>query len=76
LEKYWSGKTDTKNISWEPFKAEASSSGDMGYSLGNWKMTTPDTTYYGNYYTIWKRLTDGAWKFVVDGGNNTPAPMK
>ena len=76
LEKYWSGKTDTKNISWEPFKAEASSSGDMGYSLGNWKMTTPDTTYYGNYYTIWKRQTDGTWKFVVDGGNNTPAPMK
>ena len=76
LEKYWSGKPDTKNISWVPFKAEASKSGDMGYSLGDWKLTTQDTTYYGNYYTIWKRQNDGSWKFVVDGGNGTPAPRK
>ncbi len=76
LEKYWTGKPDTKDISWGPFKAEAAQSGDLGYTLGNWKFATKDTTFYGNYYTIWKKHTDGKWKFVVDGGNNTPAPGK
>ncbi len=76
LEKYWSSKSETTAISWEPFKAEAANSGDMGYTLGNWKYATKDTTLYGNYYTIWKKQADGKWKFVVDGGNNTPAPSK
>ena len=76
LEEQWSGKTDPTEISWEPFKAEASKSGDLGYTLGNWKMIAKDSTYYGNYYTIWKRQGDGSWKFVVDGGNNTPSPSK
>ena len=76
LENYWAGKEGTKDISWEPYKGEASKSGDLGYTLGNWKMVTKDTTYYGNYYTVWKKQEDGGWKFVVDGGNNTPAPAK
>ncbi len=74
LEKYWGSQRDTKNISWTPFKAEASMSGDLGYTLGNWKFTTKDTVIYGNYYTIWKKQMDGKWKFTIDGGNNTPAP--
>ena len=73
LQKFWSTKTDFKELTWEPFKAEAAKSGDMGYSLGNWKLVTKDTTMFGNYYTIWKRQANGKWKFVVDGGNNTPA---
>ncbi len=76
LEKYWSEKKETTAISWKPFKAEAAKSGDMGYTLGNWKYVGKDTTLYGNYYTIWKKQADGKWRFVVDGGNNTPAPMK
>lgn len=74
LEKYWAGKTETKDISWAPFKAEAAQSGDLGYTIGNWKYVTKDSTYFGNYYTIWKKQSDGQWKFVVDGGNNTPSP--
>lgn len=76
LEKYWSGQPDTKNITWRPFKAEVAASGDLGYTLGYWKYAGKDTTTYGNYYTIWKKQADGKWKFVVDGGNNTPAPDK
>jgi ketosteroid isomerase-like protein len=76
LEKYWSGKNDFKNLTWEPFKAEASKSGDMGYTLGKWKMQGKDSTFYGNYYTIWKKQSDGSWKFVVDGGNNGPKPIE
>lgn len=72
LIKYWAGKNDFKTLTWEPFKAEASASGDLGYTLGKWKMQGKDTAFYGNYYTIWKKQNDGSWKFVVDGGNNTP----
>lgn len=74
LEENWRGKDDFNNLSWKPFRAEAATSGDLGYTIGNWKMVTPDTTYYGNYYTIWKRQPDGKWKWIVDGGNDTPAP--
>ena len=74
LEKYGRDKPDTKNLSWEPFKAEASASGELGYTFGNWKMVMKDTTLYGNYCTIWKKQADGKWKFIFDAGNNTPKP--
>src|SRR5215472_1394020 len=74
LEKYWSNKPDTKEISWEPYKAEAAKSGDWGYTLGNWKYSSKDTVLYGNYYTMWKKQANGTWRFTVDGGNNTPKP--
>ena len=74
LEKYWNDKPGTKDISWQPFKAEAAKSGDLGYTLGTWKFTTKDTVMYGMYYTIWKKQADGKWKFTIDGGNNTPKP--
>ncbi len=63
---------------WEPVKADISSSGDLGYTFGNWKIFIPgdslnnDTTLYGNYISIWKKQNDGSWKFVLDGGNATP----
>jgi ketosteroid isomerase-like protein len=72
LEKYWAGKTDFKTLTWKPFKGEAARSGDIGYTLGKWELAGKDSTFYGNYYTIWKKQTDGTWKFVLDGGNNTP----
>ncbi|CAN5420116.1 hypothetical protein BH11BAC1_BH11BAC1_02100 [soil metagenome] len=72
LTKYWAGKEDIKTITWEPFRAEAAKSGDIGYTFGNWKFATKDSAFYGIYYTIWKKQQDGKWKFVADGGNNTP----
>ena len=71
LEEYWKGKSGTKEITWAPFRAEASRSGDLGYTFGNWKFTTADSVFNGNYFTAWKKQSDGKWKFVVDGGNNT-----
>ncbi|MCB0534392.1 MAG: hypothetical protein H6574_11760 [Lewinellaceae bacterium] len=71
---YGKSESDTKAISWRPFKAEASTSGDLGYTLGYWKFAGADTTLHGSYYTIWKKQSDGSWKFVSDGGNATPEP--
>jgi ketosteroid isomerase-like protein len=65
---------------WQPVKADIASSGDLGYTFGNWKIfikgnsAAPDTTLYGNYVSIWKKQNDGTWKYELDGGNSTPAP--
>ena len=69
-----SGKSGPKTLTWEPVKAEAAESGELGYSWGNWKFILKDTTIYGNYFTLWKKHKDGSWKVALDGGNSTPAP--
>ena len=67
-------------FSWTPLKADIAASGDLGYTFGNWQILIPgdgvtkDTTIYGNYVSIWKKQADGSWKYVLDGGNQTPAP--
>ena len=61
--------TDLKTISWKPVNAEMAQSGDLGYTWGNWKLVAGDTTYYGNYFTAWKKQKDGSWKVTLDGGN-------
>ncbi len=68
------GKNGTKDLSWSPVRAWAARSGDIGFSWGNWKFVKPDTIYYGCYFTAWKKHKDGSWKWVIDGGNDTPAP--
>jgi ketosteroid isomerase-like protein len=76
LEDHYAGKDGTSAISWSPVTSSAASSGDLGYTIGNWKYVTPDTTMYGLYYTIWKKQPDGKWKWAVDGGNNMPGEFK
>lgn len=65
---------DVKTITWHPIKGEVAKSGELGYTWGDWQFKTPDTMYYGNYVTIWKKKTDGTWKMSLDGGNSTPNP--
>ena len=76
LQTAWSSKKDFTNLSWKPYRSEASAAGDLGYSIGNWTLTKPDTILYGNYVTIWKKQKDGSWKFVFDAGNGTPGAPK
>lgn len=65
----------TKAISWTPVKAEVAKSGELGYTFGNWQFKQNDTnSVYGNYFTVWRKYTDGKWKIVLDGGNSTPDP--
>jgi len=64
-------------LTWTPERGEAS--GNIGYTYGWWKFRTKtkagsDTIYQGVYVTVWKRQKDGSWKYVLDGGNDTPAP--
>ena len=58
-------------LSWSPEKVDASLSGDMGYSVGSYMFSLPDSTGQiqttkGVYRTVWKRQPNGEWKFVLD----------
>ena len=74
------GTPPTALLTWTPSEADASASGDLGYTWGRWeyKDKTPDgkpVDVKGTYVTIWKRQADGAWKVVLDGGNpDRPSP--
>ena len=66
-------------LTWTPSKADMASSGDMGYTYGNYVFSAKNkegklTTSYGKYTSIWKKQKDGQWKVVVDMGNSSPNP--
>jgi len=64
-------------ITWEPLKAEIAGSGDLGYTMGNWKLVTAEgKVKYGNYVSIWKKQSNGDWKYVLDTGTDTPGLFK
>ena len=68
---------DAKTIlTWEPILSEVSESKDIGYTHGKYELIISDSTgtkntTYGYYITIWKKQTDGNWKFVFDAGNES-----
>jgi ketosteroid isomerase-like protein len=54
--------------------ADISASGNLGYTYGlfNIHTTSGNLLGRGKYITIWKKQTDGTWKYVLDGGNEGP----
>ncbi len=56
-------------LSWKHTKAEIAKSGDLGYSYGIYELKTKDTILKGTYINVWKKRSDGAWKFILDSGN-------
>jgi len=66
-------------LRWTPVKAEMASSGDLGYTYGNYVFTGKNkdgklVSSYGKYASIWRKQKDGQWKVVVDMGNSSPEP--
>ena len=66
-------------LTWTPVKADLSTSGDLGYTYGNYVYTAKNkegkvVVNYGKYTSIWKKQKNGQWKVVVDMGNSSPNP--
>jgi ketosteroid isomerase-like protein len=82
LVKLYNSRPEPKIVlTWEPVKADVSPDGILGYSYGKWVAAGKDglgkeEKSYGVYVTVWKKQTDNTWKFVLDGGNDTPSPDK
>jgi ketosteroid isomerase-like protein len=63
------------SVSWQTTRAEASRSGDVGYTYGTYVITSNDangkpSTDHGKYADVWKKQADGSWKCVVDIWNS------
>lgn len=71
LRNFYTGKSDTSfTLTWEPLYADISASSDLGYSYGIYttKVKSSGEISKGTYVTIWKKQSDGSWKFVLDTG--------
>jgi ketosteroid isomerase-like protein len=71
LREHFSGKSDSSFVlSWEPLSETISESGEIGYTYGIHKTLDKSTGKItsGTYVTIWKKQSDGNWKFVLDTG--------
>jgi ketosteroid isomerase-like protein len=59
---------------WDPVEAVLAGSGDLGWTLGRWRMLAADSDSLlgeGNYVTLWRKI-DGDWRVAVDIGNSDP----
>lgn len=67
----YSGRTDSNLVlTWKPAKALIAESGELGYTYGFWTFVASSDTSHGTYLTIWKKNSDGQWKFIADTGND------
>jgi len=74
--KFWTERQPRKGLlSWEPAFADVSRAGDLGYTTGPWEFRPngPDDkpVAFGQYFTIWKKQSDGSWKAALDRGVST-----
>jgi ketosteroid isomerase-like protein len=70
-------KNPDVTLTWEPLRGEVAQSGELGYTFGRWQIKSKteggaDTLTNGVYMSVWKKQTDGSWKYVLDGGHHTP----
>jgi len=65
-------------LDWYPVKTDASNAGDIGYNTGPYTLTDDngkEPPQYGQFFSIWKKQSDGAWKVVLDfGTQSAPKP--
>lgn len=59
------------SLAWGPDFAGISRGGDFGFTTGPYN---GGGAAFGQYFTVWRRQADGAWKWIYDGGTNQRAP--
>jgi len=64
------------SFTWQPLRAEATPSGDFGFTYGRWTVTRRETRVAaGKYMSVWRRDGRGLWKVVADiGHRDEPHP--
>ena len=72
IRKYYSNpKLKNASVTWKPDFVSVSKDGTLGYTYGKYVWTAKDSTgkatdYKGVFHTVWKRQSDGSWKYVWD----------
>lgn len=58
---------------WEPRLGDVAESGDLGFLTGPAEYLNPgQPTRYTNYFSVWKRQPNGAYRVILDVGIATP----
>lgn len=78
----WAGLLGpNKSTSWKASKIEVAKSGDIGYLYGTYQLSIKDPkggpamNDTGKILEVWKKLSDGKWKCIVDTYNSDiPVP--
>ena len=58
-------------LDWSPDFVDVAASGDLAYTYGKYTFSAIDEagnkiTAKGVFHTVWKRQSDGSWKYVYD----------
>jgi ketosteroid isomerase-like protein len=77
--KMWGERKEIAGLlTWQPAYADMSRAGDLGYTTGPWefreKTLADKPVGYGHFITLWRKQTDGTYKFVLDIGIDNPPP--
>ena len=64
-------KPKNESLNWKPDFVDVSASGDLAYTYGHFTYSITDSTGTKNessgvFHTVWKRQTNGSWRFVWD----------
>jgi ketosteroid isomerase-like protein len=70
------------SLDWIPEEAVVASSGDLGFTWGHFTATSHDrtgklVTDHGKYLDVWRRQSDGSWRWIADigtGGDGDASP--
>lgn len=70
---YSSREPGPSTLRWKPVMARLAASGDFGFTTGPWQVSFTGrdgkpATVYGDYATLWHRLPDGSWRWLLDAG--------
>ena len=60
-------------LDWRPAYAGISRGGDFGFTTGPFMFRGRDGIV-GHYFTVWRRQTDGIWKWIFDAGTDVRDP--
>lgn len=72
IRKFYSSESfKSASVKWSPDFVDASDDGNMGYTYGRYVWQSKDSTgntseFTGVFHTVWKRQSDGSWKYVWD----------
>ena len=70
MSNYLANNDDSKyTLTWQPLRAYASKSADMGYTFGTYTFTQDTIQLEGTYVSIWVKDETGQWKYSLDTGN-------
>ncbi|MEI7983920.1 MAG: DUF4440 domain-containing protein, partial [Bacteroidota bacterium] len=68
---YVKWETEDVSLRWTPDFIDVAASGDLGYTFGRYIFEVTDSTgkvtqSKGVFHTVWKKQSDGTWRFVWD----------